>query len=73
VHAAHGEAKLDLHFIETIARPAARGDLPRPAAGDAFLGGGTWLFSEPQPRLRRLVDLGALNWPALLMIPGGGL
>ena len=25
--------------------------------GDSWLAGGTWLFSEPQPRLRRLVDL----------------
>ena len=25
--------------------------------GDAWLGGGSWLFSQPQPRLRRLLDL----------------
>jgi CO/xanthine dehydrogenase FAD-binding subunit len=33
--------------------------------GDAWLGGGTWLFSQPQPRLRRLLDLRAFGWPAL--------
>jgi CO/xanthine dehydrogenase FAD-binding subunit len=33
--------------------------------GDAWLGGGTWLFSQPQPRLRRLLDLHAFGWPAL--------
>lgn len=33
--------------------------------GDAWLGGGTWLFSEPQPRLRRLLDLSAFGWPPL--------
>jgi CO/xanthine dehydrogenase FAD-binding subunit len=42
---------------------------PAPAAtwrdGDAWLGGGTWLFSQPQPRLRRLLDLRAFGWPPL--------
>jgi CO/xanthine dehydrogenase FAD-binding subunit len=33
--------------------------------GDAWLGGGTWLFSEPQPRVRRLLDLSAFGWPPL--------
>ena len=33
--------------------------------GDAWLGGGTWLFSEPQPALQRLLDLSAFGWPAL--------
>lgn len=30
--------------------------------GDAWLAGGTWLFSEPQPALRRLIDLSQLDW-----------
>ncbi|NEA99086.1 FAD binding domain-containing protein [Streptomyces sp. SID13726] len=30
--------------------------------GDAWLGGGTYLFSEPQPHLRRLVDLSRTGW-----------
>jgi CO/xanthine dehydrogenase FAD-binding subunit len=34
-------------------------------AGDAWLAGGTWLFSEPQPGLRRLLDLRAFGWPSL--------
>jgi CO/xanthine dehydrogenase FAD-binding subunit len=41
---------------------------PRPAdwrPGDAWLAGGTWLFSEPQPHLRRLLDLTSLGWPPL--------
>jgi CO/xanthine dehydrogenase FAD-binding subunit len=33
--------------------------------GDAWLAGGTWLFSEPQPDLKRLLDLRAFGWPAL--------
>ncbi len=33
--------------------------------GDAWLGGGTWLFSQPQPDLRRLLDLSAFGWTPL--------
>jgi CO/xanthine dehydrogenase FAD-binding subunit len=40
-------------------------------AGDAWLGGGTFLFSEPQPSLRRLLDLQAFGWPALTAGPAG--
>jgi CO/xanthine dehydrogenase FAD-binding subunit len=54
---------MDLHTIETVLRPRDRGDLPEWRAGDACLAGGTWLFSQPQPDLRRLVDLAALGWP----------
>jgi CO/xanthine dehydrogenase FAD-binding subunit len=39
--------------------------------GDAWLGGGTWLFSEPQPRLRRLLDLSAFGWQPLTESAGG--
>ncbi|PBC60736.1 FAD-binding molybdopterin dehydrogenase [Streptomyces sp. Tue6028] len=41
--------------------------------GDAWLGGGTYLFSEPQPHLRRLVDLSRTGWPPLLRHPDGSL
>jgi CO/xanthine dehydrogenase FAD-binding subunit len=34
-------------------------------AGDAWLGGGTWLFSQPQPAVSRLLDLTAFGWPSL--------
>jgi CO/xanthine dehydrogenase FAD-binding subunit len=33
--------------------------------GDAWLAGGTWLFSEPQPGLTRLLDLHSFGWPPL--------
>jgi CO/xanthine dehydrogenase FAD-binding subunit len=33
--------------------------------GDVVLAGGTWVFSEPQPRARRLVDVTCAGWPAL--------
>jgi len=33
--------------------------------GDAWLGGGTWLLSQPQPRVTRLLDLYAFGWTPL--------
>jgi len=39
--------------------------------GDAFLAGGTWLFSEPQPGLSRLVDLTRLGWTPLRVTAAG--
>ncbi|MGZ6779946.1 MAG: FAD binding domain-containing protein [Mycobacterium sp.] len=33
--------------------------------GDAWLAGGTWLFSDQQPNLRRLIDLVPLGWDGL--------
>ncbi|NPD66012.1 FAD-binding molybdopterin dehydrogenase [Lichenicola cladoniae] len=58
---------MDLNTIQTVLRPSGRDELPVHAAGDAFLAGGTWLFSEPQRDLTRLVDLQALGWPAIVM------
>src|SRR5580700_7528986 len=56
---------MDLNTIREVARPSARSELPVWAAGDAWLAGGTWLFSEPQVHLNRLIDLTDLKWPAL--------
>ncbi|WP_306327497.1 FAD binding domain-containing protein [Streptomyces venezuelae] len=42
-------------------------------SGDAWLGGGTYLFSEPQPHLRRLVDLSRMAWEPLTRRPDGSL
>jgi len=56
---------MDLNTITEVARPRSRADLQALGAGDAWLAGGTWLFSEPQPKLTRLVDLAGLNWPPL--------
>ncbi|MFD3954465.1 MULTISPECIES: FAD binding domain-containing protein [Streptomyces] len=41
--------------------------------GDAWLGGGTYLFSEPQPHLRRLVDLSRMGWEPVRELPDGSL
>ncbi|MEU0631308.1 FAD binding domain-containing protein [Streptomyces sp. NPDC005989] len=42
-------------------------------SGDAWLGGGTYLFSEPQPHLRRLVDLSRTGWPPVRLRPDGSV
>ena len=56
---------MDLHTIETVFQPTSRAQLPPFRAGDAFLAGGTALFADPQPQLRRLIDLPSLGWPGL--------
>ena len=56
---------MDLNTILEVAHPRGRDELPVWTAGDAWLAGGTWLFSEPQAHLRRLIDLTDLKWPAL--------
>jgi len=39
--------------------------------GDAWLAGGTWLFSQPQPAVSRLLDLRAFGWPSLQVSDDG--
>jgi CO/xanthine dehydrogenase FAD-binding subunit len=62
---------MDLNTISDVVRPASRAQLPVWTAGDAWLAGGTWLFSEPQEHLKRLVDLTDLKWPALTISESG--
>jgi CO/xanthine dehydrogenase FAD-binding subunit len=57
---------MDLNTVTEIAIPQSRADLPPHAQGDAFLAGGTWLYSEPQPSLTRLIDITQLPWPPLI-------
>ena len=56
---------MDLNGISEIARPRSRAELPAWHSGDAWLAGGTWLFSEPQAKISRLIDIADLGWPAL--------
>jgi CO/xanthine dehydrogenase FAD-binding subunit len=61
---------MDLHTVLDV-RDARRREPWRP--GDAWLGGGTYLFSEPQPHIRRLVDLSRMGWTPLSRQPDGSL
>ena len=55
---------MDLDTIGAVLVPRSPDELPVWREGDAWLAGGTWLFSEPQPALTRLIDLSGLGWPA---------
>ena len=61
---------MDLPFVEAV-EPADRAALTGWRPGDAWLAGGTWLFSEPQPELRRLLDLHAFAWEPLTTTESG--
>lgn len=55
---------------DVVRRPPDRpGELWRD--GDAWVAGGTWLFSDQQPDVRRLIDLAPLGWTELLSSPTG--
>jgi CO/xanthine dehydrogenase FAD-binding subunit len=62
---------MDLNTISEIAKPGRREDLKPWTPGDAFLAGGTWLFSEPQPTLNRLIDLTGFGWPSIIVAEEG--
>ncbi len=62
---------MDLNTITEVARPRNRSEMSAWSTGDAWLAGGTWLFSEPQPALSRLVDLSGLGWPATAVSADG--
>lgn len=64
-----GQSSMDLNTIVDIERPRSRREIEAIVRasnpGDAWLAGGTFLFSEPQPQLRRLIDLMECGWAPL--------
>ncbi|RVU13100.1 FAD binding domain-containing protein [Methylobacterium oryzihabitans] len=62
---------MDLNTIGSIVTPGSRADLDGWRPGDAWLAGGTWLFSEPQPDLSRLIDLAGLGWEPFAVTQAG--
>ena len=61
---------MNLNTIAEVKRPRSFEEIEW-RDGHAFLGGGTWLFSEPQVATDTLVDLERLGWPALTATPAG--
>lgn len=61
---------MDLHTVTRYRAARSRADLAL-GPGERILGGGTWLFSEPQIGTTGLVDLTTMGWPALEELPDG--
>ncbi|MGB3483026.1 MAG: FAD binding domain-containing protein [Mycobacterium sp.] len=62
---------MDLCSVEAVDTPSNRDDIWPLGPHDAVVAGGTWLFSEPQPALHRLVDITRLGWPPVVVTDGG--
>lgn len=60
---------MDLHSVETYLRPTDLKEVKNWQPGWAWLAGGTWMFSEPQPQVRTLVDMQRLEWSELEVTP----
>ena len=62
---------MNLNTVTALRHPRSAAEITDWSSGVAWLAGGTWLFSEPQPVTDTLIDLGHLDWPALLQaLPG---
>ncbi|MDR6290240.1 MULTISPECIES: FAD binding domain-containing protein [Inquilinus] len=62
---------MDIGTITTVRRPHSAEDIANWRPSYAWLAGGTWLFSEPQPDTDTLIDLHGLGWPELEAGPDG--
>ncbi len=62
---------MDLNTISEIVVPSSGDGTVQWREGDAWLAGGTWLFSELQPHLRRLIDLRGFGWAPLTISEQG--
>lgn len=62
---------MDLNRVTEFYQPTSLEAVPKWRKGFAWLAGGTWLFSEPQPSVSTLIDLDTLSWPALQVLPEG--
>ncbi len=63
---------MDLNTVRRIRPAHDRADLV-PSAGEVYLAGGTWLFSQPQPDVTGLIDLTTLAWSPTRRTADGGL
>jgi CO/xanthine dehydrogenase FAD-binding subunit len=56
---------LNLNTIREVRSPSSADEIAEWRQGNAWLAGGTWLFSTPQIATDTLIDLHSLRWPAL--------
>jgi CO/xanthine dehydrogenase FAD-binding subunit len=59
---------MDLPNIETYLQPCDIKAIANLGDGWAWLAGGTWLFSEPQPHIKTLVDMQLLGWSEIELV-----
>ncbi|MET0316526.1 MAG: FAD binding domain-containing protein [Rhodococcus fascians] len=62
---------MDLGTIADVVIPRMRSDVPPGRDDSAVIAGGTWLMSEKQDHLTRLVDITGLGWPPLVVDDAG--
>ena len=62
---------MNLNTVTALRQPLSAAEIAEWRNGFAWLAGGTWLFSEPQPAIDTLIDLDHLDWPALEVSPAG--
>ncbi|MEU7765946.1 FAD binding domain-containing protein [Nocardia sp. NPDC049190] len=62
---------MDLDTIREVVVARERADLRMLGASTAVLAGGTFLFSEPQDQLERLVDITTMGWPPFEVVADG--
>lgn len=62
---------MNLNTIVEVKRPRSLDEIQGWREGNAWLGGGTWLFSEPQIHTDTLIDLETLGWPSLTVTDEG--
>ena len=62
---------MNLNTVTEVKRPKSADEIRQWRDGYAWLGGGTWLFSEPQIHTNTLIDLETLAWPAIASGPDG--
>ena len=59
---------MDLHSVDNYLLPTDINKVTDWGEGWSWLAGGTWLFSEPQPDIKTLVDIQALGWDEIEFI-----
>jgi len=62
---------VNLNTIREVKRPTSLDEIRKWDEGYAWLGGGTWLFSEPQIRTHTLIDLERFGWTPITVEPAG--
>lgn len=62
---------MDLHNVEAYLCPTNLEEISTWHNDWSWLAGGTWIFSEPQPQIKTLIDLQSLGWSELEVSPTG--